>query len=87
MRNALRTLIALAEDGSIGGADVEAVLPAYPPSMMHEPSQDPLGQAEREALLAVLDARQWDVSRAAQQLVISRNTLYRKLRKHGIPRS
>jgi transcriptional regulator of acetoin/glycerol metabolism len=54
---------------------------------MHEPAQDPLGQAEREALLAVLDARQWHVSRAAQQLGISRNTLYRKLRKYGITRS
>ncbi|MGY8821730.1 MAG: helix-turn-helix domain-containing protein, partial [Pseudomonadales bacterium] len=60
---------------------------AYPPLTMHEPAQDPLGQAERDALLAVLDARQWHVSRAAQQLGISRNTLYRKLRKYGITRS
>ena len=87
MRNVLRTLIALAEGGFIGGADVEAVLPAYLPLTMHEPAQDPLGQAERDALLAVLDARQWHVSRAAQQLGISRNTLYRKLRKYGITRS
>jgi transcriptional regulator of acetoin/glycerol metabolism len=45
---------------------------------------DQLGDAERQALLAVLDAQHWHISHAAEQLGISRNTLYRKLRKHGI---
>ena len=87
MRNVLRTLIALAEDGYIGAADVEAVLPGCLAATMQEPAQDPLGQAEREVLIGVLDARQWHVSRVAQQLGISRNTLYRKLRKYGITRN
>ncbi|MBU2254680.1 MAG: hypothetical protein KKH53_07710, partial [Gammaproteobacteria bacterium] len=43
-----------------------------------------LGDAERQALLAVLEAQHWQMSRSAEQLGISRNTLYRKLRKHGI---
>jgi transcriptional regulator of acetoin/glycerol metabolism len=34
-----------------------------------------------------LRERHWQVSRVAEQLGISRNTLYRKLRKHGISRN
>lgn len=45
-----------------------------------------LEQAECEALLAVLEAKHWHLTRVAEHLGISRNTLYRKLRKHGIAR-
>ncbi|EMC2686743.1 TPA: helix-turn-helix domain-containing protein, partial [Pseudomonas aeruginosa] len=33
-----------------------------------------------------LDGQRWHVSRVAEQLGISRNTLYRKLRRHGLVR-
>ncbi len=59
------------------------VLVAVPVS---EEGGDTLGAAERDALLAVLEAQRWHVSRAAQQLGISRNTLYRKLNRHGLNR-
>lgn len=84
MRNVLRTLIALSDHGHLAAVDVEAVLPLEP--MALEATRDPLGDAEREALLAVLEARQWHMTRVAQQLGISRNTLYRKLNKYGISR-
>ncbi|WP_244256317.1 helix-turn-helix domain-containing protein, partial [Pseudomonas aeruginosa] len=45
-----------------------------------------LDDAERAALLAALDGQRWHVSRVAEQLGISRNTLYRKLRRHGLVR-
>ncbi|WP_308462400.1 helix-turn-helix domain-containing protein, partial [Pseudomonas aeruginosa] len=38
------------------------------------------------ALLAALDGQRWHVSGVAEQLGISRNTLYRKLRRHGLVR-
>jgi transcriptional regulator of acetoin/glycerol metabolism len=44
----------------------------------------PLDDAERSALLAVLETQRWHMTRSAEQLGISRNTLYRKLRKHAI---
>jgi len=44
----------------------------------------PLDDAERSALLAVLESQRWHMTRSAEQLSISRNTLYRKLRKHAI---
>jgi transcriptional regulator of acetoin/glycerol metabolism len=45
-----------------------------------------LEDAECEALLSVLEANRWHLTRVAEHLGISRNTLYRKLRKHGITR-
>ena len=84
MRNAVRTLMALAEDSQILAADVEAVLPRAQAATASIPN--PLGDAERDALLTVLEARQWHMSRVAKQLGISRNTLYRKLHKYGISR-
>ncbi|WP_252091830.1 sigma-54-dependent Fis family transcriptional regulator [Pseudomonas sp. MWU13-3659] len=47
----------------------------------------PLLHAERDALLAVLEANRWHLTHVAEHLGISRNTLYRKLRKHGIARA
>ncbi|UBM25894.1 sigma-54-dependent Fis family transcriptional regulator [Pseudomonas sp. p1(2021b)] len=43
--------------------------------------------AERAALLAVLEEKRWHMTHAAEHLGISRNTLYRKLRKHGLARA
>ncbi len=85
MRNQLRTLVALSEQGRIGLDEVLAVLPVEMGEV--EVPRDPLQSAEREALLTVLRERHWQVSRVAEQLGISRNTLYRKLRKHGISRN
>jgi transcriptional regulator of acetoin/glycerol metabolism len=49
-------------------------------------SDHPLEDAERSALLNVLEQTRWHMTHTAQQLGVSRNTLYRKLRKHGIER-
>jgi sigma-54 dependent transcriptional regulator, acetoin dehydrogenase operon transcriptional activator AcoR len=46
--------------------------------------KQPLEDAERLALLNMLEQQRWHMTLAAEQLGISRNTLYRKLRKHGI---
>src|SRR3989344_1083265 len=86
LRNVLRTPCALCENGVISHADLPAEMrharPALPALPVSKPDQ--LGDAERQALLAGLDAQHWHISHAAEQLGISRNTLYRKLRKHGI---
>ncbi len=54
------------------------------------PAQDsdgstPLEAAERTALLTTIERNRWNMSSAAQQLGISRNTLYRKIKRHNIP--
>ena len=52
--------------------------------LAEETAVGPLEEAERTTLIAALDSQRWHMTRTAEQLGISRNTLYRKLRKHGI---
>ncbi|MDH4583109.1 sigma-54-dependent Fis family transcriptional regulator [Pseudomonas sp. BN415] len=85
MRNVLRTLAALCEDGIIRQDDLPRdVLRGVPASTLPEPIASPLDDAERTALLNALDSQRWHMTRTAELLGISRNTLYRKLRKHAI---
>jgi transcriptional regulator of acetoin/glycerol metabolism len=44
-------------------------------------------ESERAALLAALEAASWNVARAAEQLGVSRMTLYRRLQRHRISRA
>jgi transcriptional regulator of acetoin/glycerol metabolism len=48
------------------------------------PPSDPLAHAEREALLGAIRASRGNLCHTAKQLGISRNSLYRKLKRHGI---
>ncbi|BAN46505.1 sigma-54-dependent Fis family transcriptional regulator [Metapseudomonas resinovorans] len=85
LRNVLRTLAALCDDGIIHLADLpREVLAGVPATPAVEPQASPLDDAERTALLGALESQRWHMTRTAEQLGISRNTLYRKLRKHAI---
>ncbi|CAG8869800.1 sigma-54-dependent Fis family transcriptional regulator [Pseudomonas fluorescens] len=89
LRNVLRTLAALCEDGRIGLEDLPAMIRSARPAVaqaIEEPSEHPLEDAERLALLNALEQTRWHMTHTAEQLGVSRNTLYRKLRKHGIAR-
>ena len=90
MRTVLRTLAALCEDGRIGLEDLPALIRQARPSLVavavDEPSAHPLEDAERLALINALEQQRWHMTHTAEQLGVSRNTLYRKLRKHGIAR-
>jgi transcriptional regulator of acetoin/glycerol metabolism len=83
LRTVLRTLVALSDGGAIKLAD----LPAGLQRLCVSSAPAPLADAEREALLTVLEAQHWQVTRAAQLLGLSRNTLYRKMRRHGLVRT
>jgi len=88
LRNVLRTLAALCEDGRIGLEDLPVMIRQARPvvSAIEEVSEHPLEDAERQALLTTLEQTRWHMTHTAEQLGVSRNTLYRKLRKHGIAR-
>ncbi|MNR54194.1 Acetoin catabolism regulatory protein [compost metagenome] len=89
LRNVLRTLAALCEGGRIGLEDLPAMIRSARPAVVQaidEPSEHPLEDAERLALLNALEHTRWHMTHTAEQLGVSRNTLYRKLRKHGISR-
>ena len=48
-------------------------------------SANPLQVAERAALLSVIQDCHGNMTRVAMQLGMSRNTLYRRIKRHGIP--
>jgi transcriptional regulator of acetoin/glycerol metabolism len=97
LRNALRTASALCRDGVIRlsnlpqeilHTDARSIPPltagnSNPGPTMALPSAA-LREAECAALLRELERMHWNISRTAQALGISRNTLYRKIHKHNI---
>ena len=46
---------------------------------------NPLEAAERAAILQAVEHNRWNMTLTARQLGMSRNTLYRKLKRHDIP--
>jgi len=82
LRTCLRTLVALAWEGRISLDEVEELLPTQP----IDSPENPLHLSEKQTLLSLIEAEHWHIARVADRLGISRNTLYRKLRHHGIAR-
>ncbi len=78
LRNTLERAAALATSDTIGPSLIGAA-PA-------EERTRSLRDVERDHLLRVLTANQWNISLAARCLEIQRNTLYGKMRKHNILR-
>ncbi|MGA2188441.1 MAG: sigma-54-dependent Fis family transcriptional regulator [Steroidobacteraceae bacterium] len=99
LRNALRTAVALCHDGIIRLSNLpQEIIDTEPrmaasadaarsadsaPSAAILPSAA-LREAECAALLRELERMHWNISRTAQALGVSRNTLYRKMHKHHI---
>ena len=90
LRNVLRTLAALCDGGVIECDDLPAIIrqpsAKLPKPVVAQPCELALENAEKSALLMVLEQHRWHMTHTALQLGVSRNTLYRKLRKHGIER-
>ena len=93
LRNAIRSAFAICDDNVIRVDDLPAEVrtgqrqrrvSAAPPTPDEAEIPDPLAHAEREALLKVIRANQGNLCHSATQLGISRNALYRRLRRHGI---
>jgi transcriptional regulator of acetoin/glycerol metabolism len=98
LRNALRTASALCRDGIIRISNLPQEILHTETRAIAPPSVDgggdapaapnlpsaALRDAECAALLRELERMHWNISRTAQALGISRNTLYRKIHKHNI---
>ncbi len=92
LRNTIRTSSALCDDGVIRIRDlppeiVNFIASARTARPAHASGEIPvsLASAERSALLRAIEQHQWVMSRVAAHFGISRNTLYRKIKRHGIP--
>ncbi|MCD7038543.1 MULTISPECIES: sigma-54-dependent Fis family transcriptional regulator [Pseudomonas fluorescens group] len=88
LRTVLRTLVALCDEGRVALEDLPAQIRQARPVAVAQakPAESPLEDAERLALLTALQQQRWHMTHTAEQLGVSRNTLYRKLRRHGIAR-
>jgi transcriptional regulator of acetoin/glycerol metabolism len=87
LRNTIRTALAICENSVIRLSDLPAEI-THTARQSTAPSGEKdvsLEHAEREALLRVIEKNDWVMSHVATQLGISRNTLYRKIKRHAIP--
>ena len=85
MRTVLRAMAALCDSGVIEVNDLPGAIRHIPAEPARQ-SEHPLEDAEKLALLVALEQHRWHMTQTAEQLGVSRNTLYRKLRRHGIAR-
>lgn len=70
--------------------ELPAASPLLTPLAIEEVSRSdfdhtPLESAEREVLIGELERNHWNVTTTARRLKMSRSTLYRKVKKYGIP--
>ena len=88
LRNVLRAVTALCEEDYIRVRDLpdEIRHPAREDASAESPPKafNALGIAERDALLRVLEGTHWNISLVAKNLGMSRNTLYRRMKRYGI---
>jgi transcriptional regulator of acetoin/glycerol metabolism len=91
LRNVIRSAFAICDHQVIRLCDLPAQLglegrfrATVAGSGYITPPSDPLGHAERETLLGAIRASRGNLCHTAKQLGISRNSLYRKLKRHGI---
>jgi transcriptional regulator of acetoin/glycerol metabolism len=99
LRNVIRTALAICDGGVIRRIDLpreireaEAFQGGAPGvqdvragNVGATESANPLQVAERAALLRVIEDCHGNMTRVAMQLGMSRNTLYRRIKRHGIP--
>ena len=84
LRNVIRSAVAICDGGRIRAEDLPATLYRTTPSPTPTAAGSPLADAERTALLSAIRANHGNLCHTARQLGISRNSLYRKLKRHGI---
>lgn len=82
LRNALRAMIALRGGDKLGVADLPS---DYGLGAPETGRLNALASAERGALLRELELERGNLSHVARKLGVSRNALYRKMRRLGIP--
>ncbi|HUX73307.1 MAG TPA: sigma-54-dependent Fis family transcriptional regulator [Steroidobacteraceae bacterium] len=95
LRNAIRTAIAICDHNVIRFADLPLDVRRHVPASCGASDETSrragkvlpisLQSAERQALVQVIELHHWNMTLVAAHLKISRNTLYRKIKRHAIP--
>jgi transcriptional regulator of acetoin/glycerol metabolism len=95
LRNVIRTALAICDGGVVRRLDLpreiretenlQTTFPVQEARAESAKAANPLQVAERTALLGVIEDCRGNMTRVALQLGMSRNTLYRRIKRHGIP--
>ena len=94
LRNAIRTAIAICDDRVIHIGDLPLDVRRHGAPRGSSDDDGPgvapdaqisLQSAERRALVQVIEQHRYNMTLVAEHLMISRNTLYRKIKRHAIP--
>ncbi|MCA8921423.1 MAG: sigma 54-interacting transcriptional regulator [Planctomycetes bacterium] len=88
LENVVRSAAILAEGGELSLAQIDEVLSAQPAPWREEGArlEGSMEEIERRAIVERLAACEWNQVQAARSLGIDRNTLRRKIQRHGIAR-
>jgi len=91
LKNLVERLVILTASSVISAADVERALSTGAPATGLRPAlrgslRETMSDLEREVVLGVLEAQQWRMTAAAEQLGLERSHLYKKLKALGIER-
>ena len=91
LQNAIERAVVLGRDPTIDASDLPGYLgrrdaAAAPPAVAEGPDARSLAQVEEAHIRRILDAAQWNVSRAATILGVDRGTLYHKIKRYGLER-
>ncbi len=88
LRNVMRTITAMCDAHSVTVDDLPDEIRELEVddelNLGGESSLNVLALAERDALLSELESMHWNISRVANKLELSRNTLYRRMKRFGI---
>jgi two-component system response regulator AtoC len=84
LEKAIERAVVLAGSELVTAADLPPALRGEPEGSGIRPQNRTLAEVEKAHILATLFERGWNQARAAEELGISRTTLWRKLREYGI---
>jgi two-component system, NtrC family, response regulator HydG len=84
LENAMERAVALARGNRVDLEDLpEEIRRAFPKPVLNGSAVQPLGEIEKEYILAALESNAGNQTRTAEQLGIGSATLYRKLKRYG----
>jgi DNA-binding NtrC family response regulator len=85
LENAMERAVALARGSRVDLEDLpEEIRRAFPKPVVSGGKVQPLGEVEKEYILAALELNGGNQTRTAEQLRIGSATLYRKLKKYDL---
>ena len=85
LQNVMERAVTFSSGGLIAAVDLpRPTAPPPPAPMIEAPAAVSLADREREQVLAAMEKHRWNRGQAAEELGISRTTLWRKLKDYGV---